>query len=137
MITHCPLLPARPHDSQLLDTLVEGVAGLAPADKGVIDVVRQTLLAERHGDVVITPTRKRMQPQPPPAVVRASQRWRKRLETVGSQLTERFAVARMCVHDLWHLQHRVFRKILAHTVVVLLNLQLGRLPRDLDGLVTA
>jgi hypothetical protein len=137
MITHFPLLPARPHDIQMLDTLVEGVIGVIPADKGFIDATRQALLAERHGVVVITPTRKRMQRQHLPAVVRASQRWRKRLETVGSQLTERFAIARIRVHDLWHFQHRVIRKILAHTVVVFLNLQLGRPPLDLDGLVTA
>lgn len=136
MITHFPLLPARPHDIQLLDSLVEGFAGIAPADKGFIDAFRQALLEERHGVVVVTPARKRMQARYPPMVVRALGRWRKRLETVGSQLTERFAVARIRVHDLWHFQHRLIRKILAHTVVVFLNLQLHRPPLDLDGLVT-
>ncbi|HSH78340.1 MAG TPA: hypothetical protein VLA19_07385 [Herpetosiphonaceae bacterium] len=41
------------------------------------------------------------------------------------------------MRDLWHYQHRLIRKILAHTVVVFLNLQLGRKPLDLDGLVAA
>jgi len=27
------------------------------------------------------------------------------------------------VHDLWHYQHRLIRKVLAHTVAVFLNLQ--------------
>jgi len=36
---------------------------------------------------------------------------------------------------LWHFQARLIRKILAHTVAVFLNLQLGRKPLDLDGLV--
>ena len=40
-------------------------------------------------------------------------------------------------HDLWHYQNRLIRKVLAHTVCVFLNLQLGRPPLDLDGLVTA
>lgn len=137
MITHFPLLPARPHAIQLLDALVEGFVGIVPADKGFIDTMRQTMLAERPGIVVITPSRKRMPPQRPPSVIRASQRWRKRLETVGSQLTERFAIARIRVHDLWHFQHRLIRKILAHTVVVFFNLQLRRPPLDLDGLVAA
>lgn len=61
---------------------------------------------------------------------------RKGVETVGSHLTERFAVARLRVHDLWHFQHRLLRKVLAHTVGVFLNLQLRRPPLDLDGLVT-
>jgi hypothetical protein len=52
-------------------------------------------------------------------------------------LTERFAVERIRVHDLWHYQHRLIRKVLAHTVAVFLNLQMGRPPLDLDGLVTA
>ena len=34
MITSFPLLPARPHDINLLDDLVDGFAGLVPADKG-------------------------------------------------------------------------------------------------------
>ena len=54
---------------------------------------------------------------------------------MGSHLTERFAVARIRVHDLWHFHHRLIRKVLAHTVGVFLNLQLGRPPLDLDGLV--
>jgi hypothetical protein len=79
----------------------------------------------------------RMQPQRPPSVARASQRWRKRVETVGTQLTERFAIACMRVHDLWHVQHRLIRNMPAHTVIVFLNLQLRRPPLDLDGLVVA
>ncbi len=84
----------------------------------------------------MTPPRKRMQPSQTVRMLRASGRWRKRGETVGSQRTERFALARIRVRDLWHFQHRLIRKILAHTVGVFLNLQLGRPPLDLDGLVT-
>jgi hypothetical protein len=93
MITHFPLLPARPHDIHLLDTLVEGWVGVAPADKGFIDAFRQALLEERHGILVVTPVRKRMQAKYPTSVLRVSGRWRKRLETVGSHLTERCAIA--------------------------------------------
>ncbi len=137
MITHCPLLPARPHDINVLDDLVAGFTGIVPADKGFIDAVRQALLAERQGVIVITPPRKRMPTSHPPRVLKACQRLRKRVETVGSQLTERFAIARVRVRDVWHFQHRLIRKVLAHTVAVFLNLQLGRSPLDLDDLVTA
>jgi hypothetical protein len=45
MITYFPLLPARPHDIQFLEELVEGFAGtVPPADKGFIDAVRHALL---------------------------------------------------------------------------------------------
>lgn len=137
MITSFPLLPARPHDVTMLDDLLDGFAGLAPADKGFIDSVRQALLQERHDVVLVTPPRKRMAPSATPGLVKTCRRIRKRVETVGSQLTEHFAVARIRVRDLWHFQERLIRKVLAHTVVVFLNLQLGRAPLDLDDLVTA
>jgi hypothetical protein len=34
----------------------------------------------------------------------------------------RFTGARIRVHDLWHYQHRLIRKILAHTVTAALNI---------------
>jgi hypothetical protein len=135
MITHFPLLPARPHDIQLLDELVEGFIGLVPADKGFIDQFRQALLQERHSVVLITPPRQGMGTPHSPLLLKACKRLRKFVETVGAHLTERFAIARIRAHDLWHFQHRLIRKVLAHTVGVFLNLQLGRAPLDLDGLV--
>ena len=137
MITHSPLLAARPHDINHLEALVDGFTGLVPADKGFIDAQKQALLAERYGLQVVTPPRARMQTEHPRAVLKACGRWWKLIETVGAHLTEHFAVARIRVHDLWHYQHRLIRKVLAHTVVVFLNLQMGRPPLDLDGLVTA
>ena len=62
-------------------------------------------------------------------------RARKLIETVGSQLTGRFKADHARTHDLWHFQHRMIRKILAHTVCVFLNLSCNRPPLDLDGLV--
>jgi hypothetical protein len=137
MITHYPLLAARPHDIQSLDTLVEGFAGIVPADKGFIDAYRQALLSERHGIIVVTPVRKNMQSDLPKPLLKFCRRIRKFVETVGSHLTERFGIDQIRVHDLWHFQHRLIRKILAHTVCVFLNLMLGRPPLDLDGLVIA
>ena len=137
MLTHFPLLPARPHDIRLLADLVEGFAGLVPADKGFIDAYRQGLLEDRHGVVVVTPPRKGMTTPHSPTLLKLCARLRKGVETVGSHLTERFAVTRIRVHDLWHYQHRLIRKVLAHTVGVFVNLQLGRPPLDLDGLVSA
>lgn len=135
MITWFPLFAARPHDIQFLSELTEGFAGTVPADKGFIDATRQVLLAARHGVLVVTPPRKGMTTPHPRAVLKICARWRKCVEAVDSHLTERFAMARIRVHDLWHYQQRVSRKMLAHTVGVFLNLRLGRSPLDLDGLV--
>src|SRR5512144_951697 len=135
MSIHFPLLPARPHDIQLLNELVEGFVGYAPADKGFIDAVRQALLAERRGMVRLTPPRRGMRTGWSPRLLKASGRLRKYVETVGSPLTEHFAIARIRVHDLWHYQQRLIRKMLAHTVGVFLNLQRNRHSLDLDGLI--
>jgi hypothetical protein len=137
MITHLPLLSARAHDVTHTNALVEGFAGLCPADKGFIDPFRRPLLLYRYGVKLVTPARANMAEAHPPASLKFCRRIRKIVETVGSHLAERFAIAAIRVHDLWHFQHRLIRKVLAHTVMVFLNLQLGRDPLDLDGLVTA
>ena len=135
MITYFPLLPARPHDIQFLEELVENFAGIVPADKGFIDAIRQALLDERQGVSVITPARKNMTEHHPLQIRRLCSRWRKRVETVGSQLVQRFAIDHIRVRDIWHFQHRIIRKVLAHTIGVFLNLQFGRKPLDLAGLL--
>lgn len=135
MITHFPLLNARSHDVNHTNALVEGFTGLCPADKGFIDPWRQPLLGERYGVKIVTPVRSNMTATHPAALRKFCSRIRKIVETVGSHLTERFAIAKIRVHDLWHFQHRLIRKVLAHTVMVFLNLRLGREPLDLDGLV--
>ncbi len=135
-ITHCPLLNARAHDVKHLPALVEEFQGVAPADKGFLDPFTQNLLGNQ-GVCVVVEHRKNMKAKSPhpKSLLRACAKWRKKVETVASHLTERFAVGRIRVHDLWHFQHRLIRKILAHTVAVSLNIQLKRLPLDLDGLV--
>jgi hypothetical protein len=137
MITHYPLLAARPHDIQSLDTPLEGFTGMAPADKGFIDEYRQTLLFERYQITLVTPARKNMQTDLSKQLLKFCKRIRKFVETMGSHLTQRFGVDQIRVYDLWHFQHRLIRKILAHTVCVFLNLSFGRPPLDLDGLVSA
>ncbi len=44
---------------------------------------------------------------------------RRRIETVLSQLVERFHAKRTWARDVWHLCSRMLRKVLAHTVAVL------------------
>ncbi len=137
MITHFPLLNARAADVNHTNTLVEGFAGLCPADKGFIDPFRQPLLLDRYAVKIVTPAKTNMREEHPRALRKFCSRIRKIVETVGSHLTERFAIDAIRVHDIWHFQHHLIRKVLAHTVMVLLNLQLKRDPLDRDGLVLA
>ena len=137
MITHFPLLPARPHDSRLLDDLIAGYEGVIIGDKAFIDGWRQEQLVKRRQIALVTGSRKNMTQQLPTHLRQICKRWRKRIETVGSHLTERFHIAKTRAHDLRHYQHRLIRKVLAHTVCVFINLQLGRSPLDLDDLVVS
>jgi hypothetical protein len=137
MILHYPLLPARPHDSQLLDDLVAGFEGVVPADKAFIDSWRQKQIAQKRYVELVTPARKNMEESLPKSLRRISSRWRKIVETVGSHLTERYHIAKTRAHDLWHYQHRFIRKVLSHTICVFINLQLGRPPLHLDDLVSS
>ena len=135
MITHFPLLAARPHDVTHLGSLLEGFRGIVAADKGFIDEYQQQLWAATQQAQVVTPVRKNMESSPEALkLVRKTKYWRKLVETVGSQLTERFQVAKIKVKDFWHYQHRLFRKILSHTVAVFLNLQLANKPLQLAHL---
>lgn len=139
MITFAALLPARPHDVNFSEELAVSSASVILGDKGFLDPFRQQLLEDRYGIRLLVPKRKNMKEQNQEPVDKATARLfrkvRKVIETVGSHLTERFNLNKIRVHDLWHFQSRLIRKILAHTVAVFLNLQLNRKPLDLDGLV--
>ena len=73
---------------------------------------------------------------PDPARSKRISKFRWIIETAFGQLAERFRIKRTWTRDLWHLSHRVIRKVLSHTVAVWLNLTTGRPALDFDGLVT-
>jgi hypothetical protein len=112
------------------------IAGtLARADKASLDEDKQTALQEDYDLRLLTPLRAGMQPTAfmLPDVLKGV---RQLIETVNGQLVERFKVQEMRVRKGWTLLARWFRKILAHTVCVWLNLQLGHSPLDFAGLVS-
>jgi len=59
---------------------------------------------------------------------------RYRIETSNGQLAERYGIKRTWAKDLWHLCHRIIRKILSHTALALLNFRTGHQPMQLDAL---
>jgi len=138
MITHFPLLGARPHDVTFLPELVSGYQGIVFGDKGFLLRWQQELLAYRHDAWVVTLLRPRDKHPfvSDRSLLSACGYWRRLIETVGSQLVDRFSIQKVRVHDLWHLQHRLIRKVLSHTIAVFLNWQSGRSPLDFEGLVT-
>jgi hypothetical protein len=59
---------------------------------------------------------------------------RYRIETTNGQLAERYGIKRTWAKDLWHLCHRIIRKILSHTALALINFLGGHQPMQLDRL---
>lgn len=106
-------------------------------DKGYIS---QELKEELHVFENIqleTPKRRNMKDDRSPEFVKCLMSTRRLVETVIGQLTERFHIEKIRARDLWHLTNRVTRKIMSHTIGVLLNRQLGRELLQFDGLVEA
>jgi hypothetical protein len=59
---------------------------------------------------------------------------RYRIETSNGRLAVRYRIKRTWAKDLWHLCHRVIRKILSHIALALINLRAGHQPMQLDAL---
>jgi len=52
----------------------------------------------------------------PKDAMRTLMKARRKIETVIGQLTDRFHIQKVRAKNLWHLTHRITRKILSHTV---------------------
>lgn len=61
-------------------------------------------------------------------------RVRYRIETSNGQLAERYGIKRTWAKDLWHLCHRIIRKILSHTALAFINFRAGHQPMQFDAL---
>ncbi len=88
----------------------------------------------RAGFVLLAPYRLKSK-DPDPARSKLLTRLRRTVETVVGQLAERFNAKRTRARDLWHLCHRLGRKVLSHTASLLLNLRAGNPMLQLDLLI--
>jgi Transposase DDE domain len=88
----------------------------------------------RSGVTFLAPFQSR-KADPDPDRSRRLARVRWVIETAFGQLAERFRLKRTWARDLWHLSHRVIRKVLSHTAAIRINLAAGRTALNFDGLV--
>lgn len=119
----------------LVDMDLSAIQGMLLGDKGFMRPILKEDLASQ-GIELHTPLRSNMLESRPRSFMRRAARARRLVETVIGQLCERFEIERNRARDLWHLVSRLYRKIAAHTLCVLLNRQLGRPCLHLDGLVS-
>lgn len=134
VITGYSITAANADERVTLWEISEGIQGLLIGDKGYLNAdLTQDL--EKEEIELSTPVRQNMKETLPSEWVRFEQRVRRLIETVNSQLTERFHFERIRCRDVWHLTNRVNRKILAHTLFCWFNRKLGRSLLQFEGLV--
>jgi hypothetical protein len=137
VIVAAALAPAHEHDRWVAEyDLLPGVGEgtFVVGDTNYWSPVLRGSLAG-YGSALVAPkrTNKKREGHPWP-------RWltnvRRRIETVISQMVERYRAKRVRARDLWHLTSRFFRKVLSHTLCVCLCQRAGLSPLRFSELVT-
>jgi Transposase DDE domain len=134
VVTRLSLAPAGVSDAALLEELTDGTRGCCLGDRAYWKPELHGQLRER-GVEMLVPFRKASH-DPTPERSRRITSIRYRIETVFGQLCERLSVKRVWARDLWHLSSRLLRKLLAHTLMVVLNRERGNEPLRLAELLT-
>ena len=134
VITRISVAPANIHELRVLPELLEPSRGVALGDRNYWSPQRSKELARSMGVTLLAPYRnKKRDPNPQRSAYLS--RLRYRIDTVFSQLTERYRIKRVWAKDLWHLAGRLLRKVLSHTIAFLLNHRIGNQPLQLARLL--
>ncbi len=136
MIQAFDLAAANVHDIKMVGELTDGDIDLLLGDRAYIsEPLKQELLAN-YGFELSVPTKYSEPTELDPGQLRFRKRIRRLIETVGSQLVHIFEIKKIWARDLWHLTNLICRKILAHTLSVMLCLRDGVSPLSFSKLVT-
>jgi Transposase DDE domain len=111
------LVAANVSDPAMGAELLAGVAGWVLADRNYGSPRLAEQLTAQGGWLLAPPRGTRRQRQRPPPWLTGK---RRRVETVIGQLVERYHLKRVWARDGWHLWSRWLRKLLSHTMAVLL-----------------
>jgi Transposase DDE domain len=133
LITRFSVAPANVHELSVLPELVERTWGVVVGDRNYWSPPVREQLAGQGVELAASYQTKKRDPNPKRSALLS--RFRYRIDTVFSQLTERYSIKRVWARDLWHLASRVLRKVLSHTVAFLLNHQMGNPPLQLSKLL--
>ncbi|HEV2461154.1 MAG TPA: IS982 family transposase [Ktedonobacterales bacterium] len=133
VITRFGVAPANAHELTALPALAEQTSGILIGDRNYWS---PATMAEwqRRGVELLAPYRSAKR-DPHPRWSTVLSRVRYRIDTVFGQLVSRCDVKRVWARDLWHLSNRLLRKVLMHTVAVLLNVERGNPPLHLAQVV--
>jgi hypothetical protein len=116
------LAPANAHELSVAEGLLEGAKGWVLADRNYWSPNLTVRLKEQGLDLLAPYKFRKGEKKPWP---RSLVHKRRRIETVFSQLRERYRAKRVRARDRGHLASRWLRKVLSHTVAVYLCQQIG------------
>ena len=133
VITRISVAPANTPELAVVPELVEHSWGVVVGDRNYWSPPVREELAGRGVELLAPYSSKKRDPRPERSAFLS--RLRYRIDTVFSQLTERYSMKRVWARDLWHLASRLLRKVLSHTVAFLLNHQAGNQPLQLSKLL--
>lgn len=138
LIRNFILAPANQRDIRYADFLLaQDQGGWVVADKGYHSKPLQQTVWKQRAMYFHTSVRRidKKDSPLPKQTIRTLTGKRRLIETVAGQLEQRFAIKTTFARDLWHLMNRIIRKILSHTIAVLLNLKMNIEPLKLRLLV--
>lgn len=135
VIARFGIVAANIHELAAIPALAEHTTGILVGDRNYWSPVA-TAEWQRRGVALLAPYRSAKRDRHPRWSARLS-RMRYRIDTVFGQLVDRCAVKRVWARDLWHLSSRLLRKVLMHTLAVLLNVDLGNPPLRLAQVVAS
>lgn len=118
------LAPANAHELSVAEGLLEGAKGWVLGDRNYWSPNLTGRLSEQGLDL-LAPYKKKSEKGEKRPWPRSLVHKRRRIETVFSQLRERYRAKRVRARDRWHLASRWLRKVLSHTVSVYLCQQTG------------
>ncbi|KTD60316.1 transposase (DDE domain) [Legionella santicrucis] len=132
IITCITITPAHIDERESLWDIVENIHGLLIADKGLIGENYQEQIRTHTHVNLQTPTRNNMSDPRGKDCNFWLTSTRRLVETVIGQLATQFHIEKIRATDLWHLTNRIARKILAHTVGVMINKLVGNPPLQFE-----
>src|SRR5215212_290815 len=133
VISRISAAPANAHKLSVVPELVESTSGLLIGDRNYHSPKTKEELSRVGVELLAPYSSKKRDPAPKKSALLS--RFRYRIDTIFSQLTERYCVKKVWARDLWHLASRLVRKVLSHTVAFLLNHQMGNPPLQLSKLL--
>ena len=132
-ITGFCIAAANTHDTKVAPELVSGRSGTVLGDRNYWSPKLTAELSKQKIDLV-TPF-KSAKHDPHPHRSRFLSHLRYRIETVFGQLVDRYHIKRVGARDMWHLNSRLLRKALSHTIAFILNQTQGNPPLQISKLL--